>query len=167
MVKNILLTGKPKSGKTTLLRKIIAQIPNKVGFVTNEIRKDDVRVGFEIETYSGERTVLAHIDFDKSHSVNKYGLNLDNLNKILPSVANFKDEILYLDEIGQMELQSQDFVLLAKKYLDAENICLTTLTSVYEDDFTKEVRERDNVIIYEITEENREKIYEEILCMLR
>ena len=166
-MKNILLTGKPRSGKTTLLRKIIAQLPHKVGLVTNEIRKDDVRVGFEIETYAGGRAVLAHIDFDKSLSVGKYGLNLDNLNKLLPSVANFKNEILYLDEIGQMELQSQDFVLLAKKYLDAENICLATLTSVYEDDFTKEVRERDDVTIYEITEQNRDELYEEILSKLK
>jgi nucleoside-triphosphatase len=167
VVKNILFTGKPKSGKTTLLRKIIAQIPNKVGFVTNEMRKDVVRVGFEIETHAGEKSVLAHVDFDKSLSVGKYGLNLDNLNKLLPSVEVFENEVLYLDEIGQMELQSQDFVQLARKYLDAKNICLATLTSVYEDGFTKEVRRRDDVTIYEITEENRDNLYEEILRKLR
>ena len=119
-MKNILLTGKPKSGKTTLLRKIISKIPNKVGFVTNEIRENGNRVGFEVETNTGKREIIAHVDFDKEQSVGKYGLNIGNLNKLLPRVSSFEDEILYLDEIGQMELQSKEFIKLARKYLDAK-----------------------------------------------
>jgi nucleoside-triphosphatase len=166
-VKNILLTGKPKSGKSTLLRKLIAKIPNKVGFVTNEVVENEGRVGFEIETSSGERTLLAHINFDKSQSVGKYGLNLNNLNEVLPTVENFKDEVLYLDEIGEMELKSEPFVELTRKYLDSENLCIATITSVYEDDFTREVKNRDDVTLFEIMEDNRDGVYEDVLKFLK
>ena len=39
----------PKSGKSTFLKKLISNFENKVGFVTNEIREDDEKIGFEIE----------------------------------------------------------------------------------------------------------------------
>ena len=38
--KKILLTGMPRSGKSTLLKKIIENIPNKAGFITDEIKKN-------------------------------------------------------------------------------------------------------------------------------
>ena len=62
MQKNILITGKPKSGKSTLLKGLITDIPNKTGFVTNEILGESGRVGFEIGTRTGRRTMLARVD---------------------------------------------------------------------------------------------------------
>jgi nucleoside-triphosphatase THEP1 len=50
MRKNILITGMPRSGKSTLLKNIISRIEDKVGFITHEIRKNGERTGFEIET---------------------------------------------------------------------------------------------------------------------
>ncbi len=47
---NILIVGLPKSGKTTLLKTILENYPKKTGFFTNEIRENDMRIGFEIET---------------------------------------------------------------------------------------------------------------------
>ena len=46
MQKNILITGKPKSGKSTILEKVIFGIPDKVGFITKEIRANGQRTGF-------------------------------------------------------------------------------------------------------------------------
>lgn len=163
---NILLTGKPKSGKTTLLNKLIATLPNKVGLVTNEVRNETGRTGFEIVTHTNKRALLAHIDFHTSAQVGRYGVNVDNLEKLLPEISVFKDEVLYLDEIGQMELLSEPFKNLAKAYLDSKNVCLATFTSVYEDDFTRSVRNRDDSTFYEVTEQNRDNIYQEILKKL-
>lgn len=47
---NILITGLPQSGKTTLLKTILTDFPQKTGFFTNEIRENGTRTGFEIET---------------------------------------------------------------------------------------------------------------------
>lgn len=47
---NILITGLPQSGKTTLLKTLLENYPQKTGFFTNEIRENGTRTGFEIET---------------------------------------------------------------------------------------------------------------------
>ena len=41
----------------TLRKKIISNYVNKVGFVTNEIRENGKRVGFEMETHLGEKLI--------------------------------------------------------------------------------------------------------------
>ncbi len=40
MTSNLIITGLPRSGKTTLLKRIIAEYNHKIGFVTNELRQD-------------------------------------------------------------------------------------------------------------------------------
>jgi nucleoside-triphosphatase len=157
MIKNILITGMPGAGKSTLLQKVISKYNNKVGFITKEIREGDERKGFEIETNKGNKATLAHISFKTSHKVSKYCVNVENLESVLPKITDLtKEDVLYIDEIGQMELFSDNFKKLVLKYLDSENICLATVTKVYENDFTKELLKRKDVIFVEINKENRE-----------
>jgi len=47
---NILITGLPQSGKTTLLKSLLKNHPQKTGFFTHEMRENGTRTGFEIET---------------------------------------------------------------------------------------------------------------------
>ena len=101
--KNILITGMPKSGKSTLLRKIIKKYNHKVGFVTNEIREDGERIGFELETHSGKTGMLANTKFITDFRVSKYSVDIKKLNTIIPDVRNsYENDLLFLDEIGQM-----------------------------------------------------------------
>lgn len=158
MQKNILITGKPKSGKSTLLQKIISTIPNKVGFVTPEIRENGERVGFAVETSNGDRVVLAHVNSETEHKVSRYFVDIPSFNRGLESISDFNDtNFLYIDEIGQMELFSDDFKNLVLKYFNSPNKCLATLTCVYEDDFISEIKKRNDVVVIEITPENREE----------
>lgn len=168
MQKNILITGRPKSGKSTLLRKIISTIPNKVGFVTNEILGEDGRVGFEIETHTGHTAVLAHVDFETEEKVSKYFVDIRNLDSMLPEVSDFEgSDFLYLDEIGQMQLFSEKFRGVVSRYLDSPNTCLATLSYVFEDDFTRKIKERDDILLVEISAEDREEKEEFILQLLK
>ena len=58
---NILLSGAPGIGKTTLVKKTLDYIKIKAGgFYTQEIKKGGRRLGFEIVTLDGEKAVLAH-----------------------------------------------------------------------------------------------------------
>ncbi len=158
MQKNILITGKPKSGKSTLLRNLVSNIPDKVGFITNEIRNESGRVGFEIETNLGHKTILAHIDFKTPHKVSKYFVDVEKLDSIIPEVSRFgKDDLLYLDEIGQMELFSEAFKKLVLTFLNSENTCLATISAVYEDNFTQTIKKRKDIILVEISAEDREE----------
>ena len=157
MRKNILITGLPKSGKSTLLKKVISNYEKKVGFVTNEIREGNERIGFVIETYLGEKSVLADINFKTKFKVSRYFVNVKNLNSIIPKVAKFNNEdLLFLDKIGQMELFSKKFRKLTLKYLDSSNICIATLSKVYNEKFIEQIKNRKDVILVEISEENRD-----------
>ena len=158
MRKNILITGMPRSGKSTLLKKLITNFDQKVGFVTNEVRKDGERIGFELENHKGEKSMLANVDFKTNFKVSRYFVDINNLGEIIPSVDQFDDhDFLFLDEIGQMELFSEKFKVLVKKYLDSPNTCIATLSKIYSDEFTETIKKRNDIFLIEITEENREE----------
>ena len=147
----------PKSGKSTLLKKVISGLENKVGFVTNEIRENGERIGFEIETHLGEKTTLADANFQTDFQVSKYFVDIDNLDKIIPKVSEFNNKnILFLDEIGQMQLFSESFKNLVLKYFDSPNTCIATVSKIYSDEFIDKIKKRNDVILIEITEENRD-----------
>ncbi|HEV7449510.1 MAG TPA: nucleoside-triphosphatase [Candidatus Paceibacterota bacterium] len=168
MRKNILITGKPKSGKSTLLRKLIGPIPYKTGFVTDEIRGEHGRLGFEIVTSIGAKSVLAHVDFAMPIKVSKYSVNIENLKAILPAVIDFlPQDILYIDEIGQMQLYSTEFKNLVSKFFDAPNTCLATLSYVYNDEFTDLLRDRNDIILIDLVPDNRDKQEEFVTQLLK
>ncbi|MEK7473495.1 MAG: nucleoside-triphosphatase, partial [Patescibacteria group bacterium] len=157
MQKNILIIGQPKSGKSTLLDKVISDIPKKVGFITKEIRANGQRTGFEIQTHLGNKAMLASVDFKTPHQVSKYFVSVENLDLVIPEISRFTDkDVLYLDEIGQMELFSEKFKELVLKFLDSQNTFLATISQVYENDFTKAIKNRKDIISVELSEENRE-----------
>jgi len=59
--KNILLTGPPRCGKSTLIQKLITKIEKPMtGFFTREMREGGRRVGFLIITLDGKQGILAH-----------------------------------------------------------------------------------------------------------
>ncbi|MFH1253719.1 MAG: nucleoside-triphosphatase [Candidatus Uhrbacteria bacterium] len=156
MRKNILITGMPKSGKSTLLKKVISGLENKIGFVTNEVRENGERIGFEIETHLGEKSTLASVNFQTDFRVSKFFVNVNNLDEMIPKVSEFNNEnLLFLDEIGQMELFSENFKNLVLKYLDSPNTCIATI-KVWDNEFIEQIKKRNDVILVEITEENRD-----------
>ena len=59
----ILLTGRPGCGKTTAVMKIIDNLdPETIeGFYTQELRKDNVRRGFNWKRLDGAEGTLAHV----------------------------------------------------------------------------------------------------------
>lgn len=157
MLKNILITGLPRSGKTTILEEVVAEYKDKVGFITKEVRKDGKRTGFEIITNLGKKIMLADVDFKTDYRVSKYFVDKKNLESIIPEISIFTEkDVLFLDEIGQMELFSEKFRQLVIKFLNSENIFLATLTKVYKDDFIDSIKKREDIIIIEISEKDRE-----------
>ncbi len=56
---NFLVTGKPRIGKTTLIKRVIENLPCVGGFYTEEISRLNVRQGFKIVTMDGKEGILA------------------------------------------------------------------------------------------------------------
>jgi nucleoside-triphosphatase len=66
--KNLLLTGLPGVGKTTVVRKVLNLLPPNFkagGFFTEEVREGGERMGFQIVTTDGQRAWLAQKGFSR------------------------------------------------------------------------------------------------------
>lgn len=168
MRKNILISGKPRSGKSTLLKNVLVGIPQKVGLMTDEILVEDKRVGFEMETSNGQKETLAHVDFESPNKVARYFVKNENLDALIPSILEFgEDDALYIDEIGEMQLLSPRFRDLVLTYFSAPNSCIATISSIFDDAFTKALKDRDDVILVEISVENRSEMERFVSQFLR
>lgn len=156
MRKNILITWMPKSGKSTLIKKVLQWLANKVGFFTNEIRENFKRVGFELENHKGSKSILSHIDIVSDLKVSKYFVDIEKLDNLIPSISEFKNkDILFIDEIGEMELFSDKFRKLVLEYLNSENICIASISKIYSDEFIELLKKRDDTFLIEMNENNR------------
>ncbi|MCS7257820.1 MAG: AAA family ATPase [candidate division WOR-3 bacterium] len=110
----ILITGKPKAGKTTLIKKIIKEFScvSWCGFYTEEVIENNNRVGFNIVTTDGQKVLFAHKDIASPYYIGKYRVNLEALetvgiNSLTIGIKNNKP--LIIDEVGKMELLSKKF----------------------------------------------------------
>src|SRR5262245_53402513 len=107
--KNIFLTGAPSSGKTTIIKKVIAHLSIPAnGFYTEEVRVEGKRVGFLMSTLDGIQGFLAHQDIISEHRIRRYGVSIENIDRIaVPSIAPTGNQVIVIDEIGKMECYSQ------------------------------------------------------------
>jgi nucleoside-triphosphatase len=163
-VKNIFLTGAPSSGKTTVIKKIIENLNHPAnGFYTVEERVDGKRVGFLMKTIDGKEGYLAHHDIKSDFYIRRYGVSIENIESIaVPSILPVENNIIILDEIGKMECFSPAFKHAATNAIDASNIVIGTIT-LGGDDFIREIKNRGNVEISEVTENNRNLLPDIIL----
>ena len=162
--KNIFLTGAPSSGKTTVIKKVIANLDVAAnGFYTEEERKGDRRVGFLMITLDGKTAYLAHQDIKSDFHIRRYGVSIENIETIaVPSIKPVDNHIVILDEIGKMECFSDVFKEAAINALDSSNIIIGTIT-FGGDDFILKVKERKDIKVIEVTQDNRNLLPELIL----
>jgi len=157
-VKNILLTGKPGTGKTTALISAIDMIGEDAGgFYTREIRTGRERSGFEIVTLSGNKRTMASKGFKGRHRVGSYGVDIEAIDTlaagaVLEAVGNKK--IIVIDEIGKMELYSDEFKSAVLRALDSDKPVIGTIMEK-SNPFADAIRNRTDVELVQVTEDNR------------
>ncbi len=108
---NLLVTGRPGVGKTTLLESVLEQLrglSRLAGFTTAEVRDPSgQRTGFRILTVEGKEAELARVGFRSSVRVGRYGVNLEAFERLaLPELARRDIDLIVIDEIGKMECVS-------------------------------------------------------------
>ena len=165
-----LLTGKPGTGKTTVIRQALAASKIKAGgFYTEEIRSGATRQGFRIVTLDGRGAVLSHIDNRGPHRVSKYGVDISNLNGVAVAAveeAIEKSDLIVIDEIGKMELFSDRFRDAVLKAINAPGKVLGTIM-LAPHPFADEVKRRPHVRVTELTRSNRERVLQEIVDWIK
>lgn len=162
--KNILLTGVPSSGKTTVIKKVIALLRHPAaGFYTGEERVAGERAGFVMKTLDGREGHLAHRDISSDFRVRIYGVSMENIETIaVPSLVPRNDHIIVIDEIGKMECFSRAFKEAVLTALDSPNIVVGTI-SLGGDEFFRRIKGREDVELLEVTLKNRDSLPDMIL----
>ena len=127
------------------------------GFVTEELREGRRRVGFTVETFAGERTTLAHIDFSGPPRVGRYGVDLEAFERVaLPALAAVdEEELVLIDELGKMELGSGAFRSAVSELFGGRASVVATV-QVARHPFTDALK-RDAEVV-RVTQSNRDEL---------
>ena len=164
--KNVLLTGPPGCGKTTVVSRVIERLaPLRLcGFFTRELREHGRRCGFQAVGLGGSSVVLAHVDFGGRHRVGRYGVDLVALEKLIR--AEFAEsmatmDVCVIDEIGKMECLSHAFVELARRILDGPVPVLATIAA-RGGGFIREVKARSDIELISVSPTQRDELPEAI-----
>ncbi|MFW9851648.1 MAG: nucleoside-triphosphatase [Candidatus Thorarchaeota archaeon] len=170
-MKNILITGLPRTGKTTLVLDIIKEMKKEViGFVTKEIRVNNTREGFSIETFSGLNKILASKKYKASkYRVASYGVYIENVDLVVEELTarsmKQKHDFIIIDEIGKMELFSLNFKKFVLKNLDKKKVLGTIM--LRDNEFTRNIKNREDTLVFNLTKENRESVKKEIMGLIK
>ena len=171
---NLLLTGRPRAGKTTLVERLIERLRREgpelklAGFTTTELRDAaGERTGFAIVTLGGEQATLARAGLASRVRVGRYGVDLEAFERLaLPELARRDADLLVVDEIGKMECASGRFRRAVEDALDSPVAVLGTL-GISPLPFFQALRERPDVEVITVTLRNRDALVEEVCARLR
>lgn len=152
----ILLTGLPKSGKTTLLTEFIEEVKLKRGLTAKEEVSEGRRIGFSLVDQLGNTATLACTTPATNYPVGRFYVDLKSLEDFIDQLVDFaSDELLFIDEVGQMQLYSEKFKKLVNSYLASKNDFIGTISAVYEHPFIEEVKSHPDILLCRVMPENR------------
>ncbi len=165
-----MLTGAPGVGKTTIVNRLCAYCSARGlavhGITTREIRENGQRVGFKItDVATGDEGWLARRDYSEGPRIGSYRVVTSDLEGIGVTALNLAIEghadIVVVDEIGPMEMTSLSFRNAVSRIFDKEQPMVTTvkLGSHYPE--VEKIRRQAKTL--EITKDNREDIYRELI----
>lgn len=154
-----LLTGKPGIGKTTTIKALIERIgvEHCGGFYTEEIRVRETRVGFRLVTLDGQTGIFAHIKSESPIRIGRYGINPDCLESL--GITAIKKAIetrklVVIDEIGPMELYSEQFKRTIMDVFNNSSPCLATI-ALKPHSWLDKLKQHEGVMLYTLTSDNR------------
>jgi nucleoside-triphosphatase len=162
------VTGSPGIGKTTVLLKTVEALKAEGyragGMISRDVRSSGNRIGFEVlDLSSGKKGCLANVDQQQGPQVGRYRVNLDDLNNvgvkaILHACENL--DVVIVDEIGPMELFSEQFREAVRKTVESGKLLICTVHWKMKNDLIDNIKKREDVEMYVVAHDNREHLHE-------
>jgi nucleoside-triphosphatase len=170
-MKHVLLVGRPGVGKTTLVKQLVRSLRNCPidGFVTEELREKDERLGFWLSPLDGRQVLLAHKTMAGGVRVGPYRVNPTVLESVgVPVIRRAIEHafILFLDELGRMELCSPAFEAAVRQAFDHGPSIVAT-ASVAPLPFLNALKKRRDVELIPLSASNRQLVQEELIARLQ
>ena len=163
MPMNFFITGMPKTGKTTLLERLIEDLKKKGlkvgGVISPEEKEHGTREGFYVEDVdTGKRAPLASTK-GNGPKVSKYFVKIKSFESVaVPSMKNVDTyDVFILDEIGRMELKSSKFVDLLDQIFESPTPVIASINQ----DYVERYGFSGETMI--LTKTNREAVYLELM----
>ncbi|MCS7141490.1 MAG: nucleoside-triphosphatase [Candidatus Nitrosocaldus sp.] len=174
----ILITGEPGVGKSTLLLRLVGMLKDDGvdvgGVVAREVRdaKDSRRTGFEfLDVADGSRARLASIGIEGPR-IGRYGVDLDGCRAAAGMLRRAVERcrVVVFDEIGPMELLSQDMVHALEHLLDAMDskgiVVVAVAHKRLRHDLVSRYRERASITV-EVDRGNRDSLPTRLLYIIK
>ncbi|MDI6811203.1 MAG: NTPase [archaeon] len=159
------ITGKPKIGKSTVIKEVIMRLNAEGiavgGMLTSEIQEGGRRIGFSIEDInSGVKGILAHVH-QRGPKVGKYGVNSADLDSIgAHSITNVltrpEPHIIIVDEIGPMELKSKKFIEAVENAMKSDKHLIVSVHQRSDHELVRQIKSTFEIV--EVTEKNRNEL---------
>jgi nucleoside-triphosphatase len=177
-LKNLLLTGRPGIGKTTLINESVRRIREtgiKIGGIsTREIRSRGIRKGFMIrDIESGREAIMASTDFKKGPNIGRYRVDISALTEVGVTAIHTaieEAEVIVIDEIGPMELLSPEMSKIILRAIESAKPVLGVIHWKMRERLTHAILSNPKTKVVEVRHDNRDslvsKIVDDVLCVV-
>jgi len=142
-----LLTGRPGTGKTSLIKQVVARMGDSAG---------------------GFYTILAHTSIRSPYRVSRYGVDTESLDRVGVSALNRATEecpLVIIDEIGKMELFSANFRDAVLRIISSGKKVLGTIMSSSHP-WADLVKQKPQVKLIEVTRANHPQVLKDLSSWL-
>lgn len=165
---NILITGAPGCGKTTLVENVARELAGSrpAGFVTREIRDAGERRGFALFSFCGRNGILAHVGIRSPLHVGRYGVDVPGFEAFLHDLQLAEARLVIIDEIGKMECLSPLFRMRVTEVLESPCVLVATI-ALRGTPFIEALKARRDVEVFCLDRRNQEKVSGDVMQRLR
>ena len=158
---NIIITAPKHLGKSTAVRKIIDILPCKIsGFITDFVDRNSLDRALVLRSIDGTRRTNAVVW--KSGS---YEINHDAFDIFAPSLIDTDCDYVIIDELGKFEKKSENLKYAVNNAFDSP---CHVVASIRLDaaGWMQELKARDDVLLINLNEENRDSLPEYVVRKL-